>query len=85
MLKGKSINFLILESCLHYQNIHILIERQKLLIEICVEILSNYFPELFRNKAPKFIQKFIVQNQTFFRNDEVLVKWLELMQTEVSF
>lgn len=36
-------------------------------------------------KAPKFIQKFITQNQDFFRYDDVIIKWLELMETEVCY
>lgn len=36
-------------------------------------------------KAPKFIQKFITQNQEFFRYDDVIVKWIELMEREVHF
>lgn len=59
MMKGKSVNFLILESCLHYENIHSLIMRQQFISDICIEILFGYFPEQFRMKAPKFIQKFI--------------------------
>ena len=27
MIRGKSVNFIILESCLHYENIHFIIER----------------------------------------------------------
>ena len=85
MMKGKSVNFLILESCLHYENIHSLIMRQQFISDICIEILCNYFPEQFRMKAPKFIQKFITQNQEFFRSDDVIVKWIELMEREVNF
>ena len=59
LVKNKTVNFLILESCLHYENIHNIIQRQKLLGDICVEILSNYFPEKFKEKSPRFIEKFI--------------------------
>jgi hypothetical protein len=79
------VNFLILESCLHYEYIHNLIQRQKLLGDICIEILGNYFPEKFREKAPIFIEKFISRNQEFFKYDESIVKWVELMETEVNF
>lgn len=78
-------NFLILESCQHYENIHCLIRRQSFVAEICEAILTQYFPEKFKQKSAKFIQKFITQNQAFFRGDPVLVKWLELMETQVAY
>jgi hypothetical protein len=54
-----------------------------LLGDICVEILATYFPENFRAKAPIFIERFISQNQEFFKHDSTIVKWLELMQNEI--
>ena len=85
LVSKKSINFLILESCLHYENIHQIIQRQKLLGDICVEVLANYFPSKYKDKVPIFMTKFIVQNQDFFKKDEAIISWLNLIQTEVYF
>jgi len=74
-----------MESCLHYENIHHMIQRMRFLGKICVEILERFFPEKFRAKAPMFIDKFITQNQQFFKYDSSIQKWLDLMETEVYF
>jgi len=68
---------LILESCQHYEAIHNMVHRQKLLAEICFELLANYFPVKYREKVPIFLDKFIVQNQTFFKQDEAIKNWME--------
>jgi hypothetical protein len=60
LVSEKSVNFLILESCLHYEAIHHLVQRQKFLAEICTELLSNYFPKNYREKVPLFLDKFMI-------------------------
>ena len=70
LLTGKSINHLIRETCEHYENMHNIIHRQRLLAQLCTQILSEYFP--IPDKAPLFIKAFIEQNQDFFKFDEVL-------------
>jgi len=54
-----------------------MVHRQKLLAEICFELLANYFPVKYREKVPIFLDKFIVQNQTFFKQDEAIKNWME--------
>lgn len=39
LLTGKSINHLIRETCEHYENVHNIIHRQKLLAQLCSQIL----------------------------------------------
>ena len=85
LISGKSVNFLILESCLHYENIHSMIQRQKLLADICVELLANYFPQKYREKAPIFLDKFILANQTFFKTDSAIIAWMGMLETNVYF
>lgn len=48
-----------------------------------MEILAKYFPEQYRAKAPIFIERFISQNQDFFKHDCTILKWLDLMQNEI--
>mmetsp|Transcript_30220 Transcript_30220/g.29525 ORF Transcript_30220/g.29525 Transcript_30220/m.29525 type:complete len:227 (+) Transcript_30220:2928-3608(+) len=83
LLSGKTINHLIRESCEHYENIHQIISRQKLLAQICSEILNKYFP--IQEKAPLFINKFVDQNQEFFRKDPTINEWLMILETNVCF
>jgi len=37
------------------------------------------------DKAPLFIKAFIDQNQDFFKTDPVILDWLSLLETGVSF
>jgi hypothetical protein len=85
LVSGKTINFLILESCLHYENIHNMVLRYKLLGQICQEVLADYFPQRFRDKAPVFLERFILQNHGFFTEDQTIERWLDLLYSEVSF
>jgi hypothetical protein len=55
--------------------------RHKLLGSLCEEILGEYLPE----KRPLFIKAFIDQNAEFFQSDPVIINWLALLETGVSF
>ena len=83
LLTGKSINHLIRETCEHYENMHNIIHRQRILAQLCSQILQEYFP--IPEKAPLFIKAFIEQNQEFFKMDPVIQDWLSLLETGVSF
>lgn len=60
LLTGKSINFLINETCEHYLNIHAILTRQRLLASLCGDLLNEYFVMGGQQeKAPLFIKAFI--------------------------
>ncbi len=85
LLTGKSINHLIRETCEHYENMHQILARQKLLSHLCNQILINYFPEAHKEKAPLFLKAFIEQNKDFFQYDQVILDWLSLLETGVVY
>lgn len=44
IVQGRSINFLILESCKHYENINAIIKKHKFVTDLCISMLVQYFP-----------------------------------------
>ena len=73
-----------MESCLHYENIHNMVLKHKLLGEVCLEVLAGYFPQRYREKAPVFLERFILQNHEFFTKDQVIGQWIEMLFTDVQ-
>jgi len=62
-----------------------MIHRHKLVSDICLQLLTNYFPPKFRTKVPMFLDKFIMQNQELFKHDSVILDWLKIFETQVYF
>ena len=62
---------------------HQIINRHRLLSQLLTDLLSPYFP--MQDKAPLFIKAFIDQNQDLFRSDPVILDWLSLLETGVTY
>mgnify|MGYP006999879193 CR=1 FL=1 len=82
VMKSKNLNELVRENCESYENIHQIMMRHNLLGFILKEIFAK-MREPLKEWAQNLLEDFVNENQDFFKYDEVMLGWLNVIEIGV--